>query len=234
MRILLVEDDELMARFVRAGLQEEGYAVDLATRGDEARELGLVNEYDLVLLDVMLPDTSGFAVAHALRGAGRTTPILMLTARTDTADVVKGLDAGADDYLTKPFQLDELKARVRALLRRGGAQRPDQLEFGGLHLDRVARQVLHRGQKLRLTPKEFALLQYLILNAEQTVTRTELLEKVWDMHFDPRSNVVDVHVTRLRQKLRRVQAGARIDTVRGSGFVLSVKEVGPENRDTAP
>jgi two-component system OmpR family response regulator len=179
-----------------------------------------VYDYDLLLLDVMLPGKSGLQLAAELRREGRETPILMLTARDTTEDVVRGLDAGADDYLPKPFKFDELLARVRALVRRGGAGRTELLRYGPLELDRLKHRARVNGQALELTPKEFHLLQHFLLHAEEVVRRTELLEKVWDMHFDPESNVVDVHVGNLRRKLRDATGLELIHTVRGVGFRL--------------
>lgn len=220
MRILVVEDDRKVAGFIEMGLREEGYAVDVAADGDEATVLGHVNDYDAILLDLMLPKKNGIQVASELRREGRNTPILMLTARDATEDVVRGLDAGADDYLTKPFKFDELLARLRALLRRGGAARMERLAYGPLELDRLKHQARMDGDALDLTPREFQLLEHFMLHPEEVVRRTELLEKVWDMHFDPESNVVDVHVGNLRRKLRRNGSGELIVTVRGVGFCL--------------
>ena len=220
MKILVVEDDRKVAGFIEQGLREEGYAVDVAPDGDEATMLAHVYEYDMVVLDVMLPKKTGLQVASELRREGRKTPILMLTARDTTEDVVRGLDAGADDYLTKPFKFDELLARVRALVRRGGSGRTELLSYGPLELDRLKHKVRVDGKHIELTPKEFHLLQHFLLHPEEVVRRTELLEKVWDMHFDPESNVVDVHVGNLRRKLKEASAKELIQTVRGVGFRL--------------
>jgi DNA-binding response OmpR family regulator len=221
MRILVVEDDRKVAGFIEMGLREEGYAVDLARDGDEAIVLAHVNDYDAILLDLMLPKKNGLQVASELRREGRTTPILMLTARDATEDVVRGLDAGADDYLTKPFKFDELLARLRALVRRGGATRVERLTAGPLELDRLKHQAYVGGRSLDLTPREFQLLEHFMMHKEDVVRRTELLEKVWDMHFDPESNVVDVHVGNLRRKLREAGYDGLIKTVRGVGFRLN-------------
>jgi len=221
MRILVVEDDRKVAGFIEMGLREEGYAVDLARDGDEAIVLAHVNDYDAILLDLMLPKKNGLQVAAELRREGRTTPILMLTARDATEDVVRGLDAGADDYLTKPFKFDELLARLRALVRRGGATRVERLSAGPLELDRLKHQAYVGGKSLDLTPREFQLLEHFMMHKEDVVRRTELLEKVWDMHFDPESNVVDVHVGNLRRKLREAGYDGLIKTVRGVGFRLN-------------
>lgn len=220
MRILVVEDEKKVAHFLERGLREEGYSVDVSHDGEDGLTKALVHDYDLILLDVMMPGRSGIEVVRDLRAKERMTPVLMLTARDSEEDVVLGLDAGADDYLTKPFGFDELLARVRALLRRGGAARPDRLIYGDIELDRVTHVAARGGQRLDLTPKEFQLLEYFMLHPERVVRRTELLEKVWDLHFDPMSNVVDVHVGNVRRKL---EVGGREDvlhTVRGVGYVL--------------
>lgn len=220
MKILLVEDDRKVAGFIEQGLREEGYVVDVARDGDEATTMAHVNDYDAILLDVMLPKKNGFQIAAELRREGRSAPILMLTSRDATEDVVRGLDAGADDYLAKPFQFDELVARIRALLRRGGAERLEELRYGPIALDRLRHVVLVNDQRLDLTPKEFQLLEYFLLRPEEVVRRTTLLEKVWDMHFDPDSNVVDVHVGNLRRKLIQAAGEPLVATVRGVGFTL--------------
>ena len=220
MRILVVEDDRKVAGFIEQGLKEEGHAVDVAPDGDEATMLAHVYDYDVILLDIVLPKKNGFQVAAELRREGRTTPILMLTSRDATEDIVRGLDAGADDYLSKPFRFDELLARVRALHRRGGAARLDVLRYGKLTLDRLRHAASYDGRPLDLTPKEFQLLEYFLIHPEEVVRRTTLLEKVWDMHFDPESNVVDVHVGNLRRKLRQAAGTPLIGTVRGVGFSL--------------
>ena len=220
MKILVVEDDRKVAGFVEQGLKEEGYVVDLARDGEEATMLAHVNDYDAVLLDVVLPKKNGFQIAAELRREGRNTPILMLTSRDAPEDVVRGLDAGADDYLSKPFRFDELLARIRALHRRGGAERLDVLRYGPVTLDRLRHVATVDGRPLDLTPKEFQLLEFFLLHAEEVIRRTTLLEKVWDMHFDPESNVVDVHVGNLRRKLTRATGAPLLATVRGVGFSL--------------
>lgn len=224
LKLLVVEDDRMFAELMRRGLKEEGYAVDVAGSVAEGQLLALVHDYDAILLDVVLPDGTGLQLATALRDRGRHTPILMVTGEGDPADVVQGLDVGADDYLTKPFDIRELKARVRALVRRGGARRAETLSLGGVVLDRVGHRAMVGDRRMDLTPKEFSLLAYFLVHADRVVTRTDLLEKVWDFHFDPGSNVVDVHVARLRGKLRRYGAGARVATVRGAGFMLTAGE----------
>ncbi len=224
MRILVVEDDRKVASFLKQALREEGYSVDVASDGTEGALNALVHDYDLLLIDVMLPGKSGLEIVRELRSKEKTVPILLLTARDSRDDIVAGLDAGADDYLTKPFSLDEVLARIRALLRRGGAERPDRLIYADVELDRVRHTALRRGEKLDLTPKEFQLLEFLLLNSERVVRRTELLEKVWDLTFDPASNVVDVHVGHLRQKLREGGHDPMVHTVRGVGYVFQKGE----------
>ena len=224
MKILVVEDDRKVAGFIEQGLKEEGHVVDVAPDGDEATMLAHVYEYDVILLDVVLPKKNGFQIATELRREGRSTPILMLTSRDSTEDVIRGLDAGADDYLAKPFRFDELLARIRALARRGGAERLEVLRYGSVALDRLRHTASVNGVELSLTPKEFQLLEFFLLHPQEVVRRTTLLEKVWDMHFDPESNVVDVHVGNLRRKLHEAAGTTLIHTVRGVGFTL--KEAG--------
>jgi two-component system copper resistance phosphate regulon response regulator CusR len=230
MKVLVVEDDRKVAGFIEQGLREEGYVVDLARDGDAATMLAHVNEYDVILLDVVLPRKNGFQVAMELRSEGRNTPILMLTSRDAVEDIVRGLDAGADDYLAKPFPFDELLARIRALVRRGGAERLDVLRYDVVALDRLRHVATANDRPLDLTPKEFQLLEYFLLHAEQVVRRTTLLEKVWDMQFDPESNVIDVHIKNLRRKLVEATGEPLLANVRGVGFSLrrrsDSKEVG--------
>jgi len=221
MRILVIEDDRMLARVVERMLGEAGYAVDVTRSADEGCQLAITKAYDAILLDLELPDRNGLEVVRELRREGRETPVLIMTGRDDDADIVRGLDAGADDYLLKPVGHEVLKARLRAAVRRGGATRSEQLVLGGLVLNRLTRQVTGDGEEVALTPKEFAMLEHLLLHAEQVVTRTELLERVWNMRFDPGSNVVDAHVARLRAKLRTAIATPEIRTVRGVGFTLT-------------
>jgi two-component system OmpR family response regulator len=183
-----------------------------------------INDYDLLILDVMLPSRNGIDIVRALRREGTPVPILLLTARDSSEDVVRGLDAGADDYLTKPFRFEVLLARVRALIRRGGAKRSETLRYADLALDRIQHTATRGTRELRLTAKEFQLLEYFLLHPGEVVRRTHLLEKVWDLRFDPMSNVVDVHVAKLRQKLREGGEPPLVHTMRGVGYVLSEDE----------
>jgi two-component system copper resistance phosphate regulon response regulator CusR len=223
MRILVVEDEAKIASFLKKGLSEHGYAVDVASCAVEGERLSADNEYDLVILDIMLPDRSGITVAQYLRGHEYTGPILMLTALGSTQDKVQGLDAGADDYLVKPFSFDELLARVRALFRRYGSQNQQtQLKFADIELDLIKRTAVRAGESITLTNKEMALLEYFMRNVERPVSRTELIEHVWDMGFDPGSNVVDVYVNMLRKKVDPNKE--LIHTVVGHGYVMKAEK----------
>jgi len=223
MRVLIIEDDRMLARLVERTLGDAGFTVDVTRSADEGRDAALASTYDAVLLDLELPDRSGLEVVRTLRREGRDVPVLIMTGRDDDQDIVSGLDAGADDYLLKPVNPEVLKARLRAAVRRGGANRNDQIVIGDLAMNRLARTVLGAGKDVSLTPKEFAMLEHLMLRAEEVVSRTELLEHVWNMKFDPGSNVVDAHVARLRQKLRGITR-PEIRTSRGVGFVLTMRE----------
>ena len=221
MRILAVEDQAKMAAFLRQGLMEVGYAVDIAESGLSAEALAAENEYDLIILDVMLPDQNGIDTARHIRRDGFAGPILMLTALNTTKDKVNGLDAGADDYLTKPYSFDELLARVRALLRRKSSTSGNSiLNYADLELDLIHRKVKRSGTEIPLTTKEFSLLEYLMRNPERPLGRVSIAEHVWDVHFDSDSNVIDVYINLLRKKVDAPFNKKLIHTVVGVGYVL--------------
>ncbi len=220
MRLLLVEDDARIARFVAKGLREQAYAVDVAATGDDALYQAAVNSYDLVILDVMIPGRDGFAVCRELRKSGQRMPILMLTARDAVEDRIAGLDHGADDYLTKPFEFRELLARLRALLRRSGELRPAKITVADLVLDTGAQSATRAGREVTLTTKEYALLEYLARNAGCVVGRAEIAEHVWDETFDPFSNLIEVYINRVRRKIDADSAKPLLHTRRGAGYVL--------------
>ena len=222
MRILLVEDEKKMASFIERGLKEEGYSVDVCSDGETGWEMASINEYDCILLDVMLPKISGLELCRKLRSEGKSVPVLMLTARDSVEDKIKGLDQGADDYLTKPFSFEELLARIRALLRRPQEfEEKTRLKAGDLEMDLLGRRVFVKGEEAVLSQKEFALLEYLMRHKGKVVSRTQIAEHVWDIHFDPMSNTIDVYINFLRKK---IDAGnhreSRIETVRGAGYRL--------------
>jgi len=219
MRILVVEDQKKTASFIRKGLVEQGYAVDVVRDGSEAEVQARSNDYDLIILDVMLPGQDGMQVCRNLRRLKIHAPILMLTALSTTQDKVRGLDSGADDYLGKPFEFSELLARVRALLRRHQGASP-RLKVADLELDSAARKVTRAGREIRLTAREFALLEYLMQRAGRVVTRTAINEHVWDIHFDNESNVIDVYINFLRNKIDKWHATPLLHTVIGTGYVL--------------
>jgi DNA-binding response OmpR family regulator len=219
-RILVVEDEKKVASFIRKGLQQEGYAVDTVHDGVDAIHNATEFDYDLVVLDLMLPKKSGLDVLRTIRSKRRNLPVLVLTAKGLTEDKVAGLDAGADDYLIKPFAFAELSARIRALLRRG-PQESAKLSVADLEMDTAARRVRRAGQTIELKLKEYALLEFLLRNAHRPVTRTMIVEHVWDIHFDSVSNVVDVHINSLRNKIDKEFSPALIHTVRGVGYMLS-------------
>lgn len=221
MKILVVEDEQRVAQFIQKGLKEEGHAVDCAYDGEEGGFLAEVNEYDLIILDLMLPKKNGLTVCSEIRERGVSTPLLMLTARDAVQDKVRGLDAGADDYLTKPFVFDELLARVRALLRRGSESKAPVLKIVDLELDPMSRRVTRGGKPIRLTTKEYALLEYMLRNPDRVLSRTRIGEHVWDMNFDPESNVIDVYVSHLRNKVDKGFKVALIHTLRGQGYMLT-------------
>ena len=220
MRVLVVEDEVKMAGLLKRALEEEGYAVDVAGRGEDALWLGTENPYDAIVLDLMLPDVDGFEVSRRLREAGRWSPVLMLTARDAVADRVAGLDAGADDYLTKPFSFAELLARLRALARRGPVERPAVLEVGDLRLDPAARRVWRGDTEVSLSAKEFQLLETFMRHPGEVLSRYQLLEHAWDYDYENRSNIVDVYVRYLRDKIDRPFGLSTLETVRGAGYRL--------------
>jgi len=224
MRLLLIEDDRKAARLLAKGFQEEGFVVDVAATGEAGEEQATVNEYDVIVLDRLLPGKDGIAVCQALRARDLATPILMLTACGSLADRVNGLTTGADDYLTKPFAFAELLARIRALLRRARVARPPILRVTDLTLDPASRRVTRAGVKIGLTSKEYTILEVLMQNAGETVSRTRLVERVWDEASEVLDNLVDVHVSHLRKKIDRTPGPSLIQTVRGFGYRLGVPE----------
>jgi DNA-binding response OmpR family regulator len=226
MRILLVEDDPRIANFVAKGLREQAYAVDVAASGEDALYQASINAYDLAILDVLIPAPDGFEVCRRLRQSGMHFPILMLTARDATDDRVRGLDTGADDYLTKPFEFRELLARLRALLRRSGELRPNRIAVADLVVDAAAQTASRGGKQIPLTTKEYALLEYLARNAGRVVGREEISEHVWDETFDTFSNTIEVYVNRLRRKIDESAARPLIHTRRGAGYMLGGSEPG--------
>ncbi|HXT16288.1 MAG TPA: response regulator transcription factor [Gemmatimonadaceae bacterium] len=225
MRALVVDDDPTMADIVSTLLKEEGFVVDVMDTAEAGRVQALVTDYDLIILDFNLPDGNGISVIQSLRREQRDTPILMLTGSASPGTTVLALDAGADDYLTKPIKFDEFSARVRALVRRGGAKRTEHLSVGNVVLNRLSRAALVAGKPLHLTPRELSLLEHFMMHAGEVVSRTELLDKVLERSFDPGTNVVDVNVTRLRGKLRDASATVSIDARRGVGFVFGAKSL---------
>jgi two-component system OmpR family response regulator len=222
MRVLLVEDEVKMAALLRRGLVEEGHAADVAGSGEDAIWMAQAHPYDAIVLDVMLPRLSGFETCRRLRNEGVWSPVLMLTARDAVDDRVAGLDAGADDYLTKPFSFAELLARLRALTRRGGVERPAKLEVGDLALDPAARRAWRGETEIQLSPKEFALLETFMRRPGQVLSRLQLLEHAWDLAYENRSNVVDVYMRYLREKIDRPFGTDSLETVRGAGYRLRV------------
>ena len=220
MRILLAEDEPKVAEHVRQGLTAEGYAVDLAIDGEEALWLAELNQYDALLLDVMMPGKDGISVVRQLRRKQSMVPVIFLTARDDVDDKVRGLDAGGDDYLTKPFSIAELLARLRAVLRRQRPQAINVLRLGNLELDLITHEARRGGESIALTPREFALLEFLFHASPKPVSKTAIVEHVWDQHFDSETNVVNVYIKMLRRKIDRPDQLPLIHTLRGVGFVL--------------
>ncbi len=220
MRVLVIEDSVKMAGLLKRGLEEEGYVVDMAPTGEEGVSIAQESPADAIVLDVMLPDVDGFEVCRRIREAGQWAPVLMLTARGTVEDRVRGLDVGADDYLIKPFAFSELAARLRALVRRGGRERPTVLTVGDLSLDPATRAVRRGGTSIELTPKEFALLEFFMRHPGEVLSRTRLIEHIWDWAYEGGSNVVDVYVKYVREKVDRPFGLQSIQTIRGAGYRL--------------
>jgi two-component system copper resistance phosphate regulon response regulator CusR len=220
MRILVVEDEAKTAAYLKQGLEENGFVVDVGRTGDEGMRLALSNDYVLIVLDVMLPGRDGWSILQELRVQGKQTPVIFLTARGEVEDRVKGLEMGADDYMVKPFAFSELLARVRTVLRRGPVRQADTLRVSELELDPLRHRVTRNGKRLDLTPKEYTLLLLLMRRTGEVLTRTLIAEQVWDMNFDSDTNVVDVHIRRLRSKVDDPFKKKLIHTVRGAGYVL--------------
>lgn len=223
MRILVVEDDSRLANVIAKGLRENSYAVDVAADGEAGLYQASINDYDVIVLDVLLPQRDGYEVSRELRRRGDTTPILMLTARAAIDDRINGFDAGADDYVTKPFSFRELLARIHALLRRDSQLRPDVLEVGDLLLDSISHRVSRAHHEVQLTAKEYALLEYLARRAGQLVSRAEIAAHVWDDTFDPFSNTIEVYINRLRKKIDGQHTIKLLHTRRGEGYMLDVR-----------
>jgi two-component system, OmpR family, response regulator len=224
MRLLVVEDDKKIASFVSRGLKEAGYVVDIAERGDDALQLALHNHYDVAIVDLMLPGLDGLSLIERWRAQKVKMPVIILSAKRSVDDRVKGLQVGGDDYLTKPFAFSELLARIQALVRRSTAMsEPATLTYGDLTLDLLSREVTRGGRKIELQAREFALLEYLLRNAGRVVSKTMILEHVWDYNFDPKTNVIDVLVSRLRSKVDRDFDRKLIHTMRSFGYVLKAK-----------
>ena len=222
MRILLVEDDTGASRFIRKGLQEKGYAIDVAFDGEEGLHCATLQAYDLIILDIMLPEMSGFEVLKGIRKKGILTPVIFLTARDEKEDVVHGLELGADDYLIKPFSFSELLARIKAVLRRGQKDLElSKLTVADLSLNLINRTAIRGDKVIELSSKEFRLLEYLMQNADQILTRTMILDQVWGYDFDPSTNIIDVHINRLRNKIDKDFPHKLIHTIKGVGYVLT-------------
>jgi len=220
MRVLIVEDEKKIAEFVKRGLKEEGYAVDIANDGENGFFLAKTNEYDIILLDIMLPKIDGVTLCRKIREGGVGSPVIMLTAKDSVEDKVQGLDSGADDYITKPFAFEELLARIRAILRKRSSHASTLLKVGDLAMDLTTHKVNRSGKAIDLTTKEFALLEYLMRNADKVVTRTMISEHVWDIDFDTFTNVIDVYINYLRNKIDSGNKKKMIQTIRGRGYML--------------
>lgn len=224
MRLLVIEDEKKLSQFIGRALREDGHAVDLCHDGESGAHLALNEDYDAIVLDLQLPRRDGLSILRELRDRKKATPVLILTVRDSVKDRVRGLDAGADDYLTKPFSLDELRARIRALLRRGQGSTATVLRFEDLEVHLLERTVRRGSREIRLTPKEFSLLEYFLRNPKRVLTRTSIAEHVWDYNFDWQSNVVDVFVKSLRRKLEEGGEPRILHTIRGVGYVLREAE----------
>lgn len=220
MRVLIIEDEPAVSGFIERGLREAGYAVDVAGNGEDGCRLAQTEPHDLIILDLMLPGRDGFSVLREIRSCGITTPVICLTARDAVDDRIKGLDLGADDYVPKPFSFAELLARIRALLRRGMALSANPIIVADLSVDVVTREIRRGKRRIELSAREYALLEYLARHAGQVLSRTMILEKVWDMNQDPLTNVVDVHINRLRKKIDHGFTAPLLQTIRGVGYVL--------------
>ncbi len=225
MRVLLVEDDERIALFVVKGLREAGFAVDHAVNGEDGLHLALTEPYDIIIVDLMLPKIDGLTLILKVRENKPTVPVMILSAKRSVDDRVKGLQTGSDDYLTKPFAFSELLARVNALIRRStGASSPTKMEVADLHMDLLSREVFRSGQKIDLQPKEFVLLEYLMRNVGRVVSKTMIMEHVWDLNFDPQTNIVEARMSKLRDKVDENYEKKLIHTVRGAGYILKETE----------
>ena len=225
MRILLVEDDQKIASFIKKGLEAAGFAVDHAVDGEDGLHLALTEPYDTAVIDVMLPKLDGLSLIKQIRRNDVQTPVIILSAKETVDDRVKGLHAGSDDYLTKPFAFSELLARIHALMRRSsGAAEPTRLTAGDLSMNLITREVIRQGAHIDLQPREFALLEYLMRNADRVVSKTMIMEHVWNYHFDPQTNVVEARMSRLREKIDREFSTKLIHTVRGVGYVLKTSD----------
>lgn len=220
-KILLIEDDQQVASFVKEGVEQQGYAVDMVHDGEEGKQKAIDKHFDLLIVDRMLPGCDGLRIVEEVRANGNRVPVLFLSALGDVDDRVEGLKVGGDDYLVKPFALEELLARIDVLLRRKDALPTTRLKVGELELDLLTQKVTREGKNLNLQPREFRLLEYLMKHAGQVVTRTMLLENVWEYHFDPQTNVIDVHVSRLRQKIDKDFDKPLLSTIRGAGYMLN-------------
>ncbi|HEX9459312.1 MAG TPA: response regulator transcription factor [Thermoanaerobaculia bacterium] len=230
MRVLVVEDEVDVARFIRKGLVEQSYAVDVAPDGERALYMARLNAYDAAILDLLIPAPDGLDVCRTLRADGSTMPILFLTARGNVDAKIAGLDAGGDDYLAKPFEFEELLARLRALLRRTGTKLMPVITIGDLEIDTRSHRVRFEGQTLALTTKEYAIVEYLAHNSGRVVSRQELAEQVWNAEYDPFSNVIEVYINRLRRHLAKVSETKLIQTIRGEGYMLQVDAAAPAAR----